>query len=87
MEVIVQQSENIPRAIATTAQSYDLVILQVSPRHFTSVGLPLSDLTTQTVEQLTCSVIMLGSRPNRSFTVENNPLLSQSINTVTNHQN
>jgi Kef-type K+ transport system membrane component KefB len=68
--VDVQVSDNIATAIATTARSYDLVMLQVSPRHLISVGLPLSDLTTQTVEQLNCSVVMLGSRPKHitSFT-------------------
>lgn len=71
VEVVVQPSDNVPRAIASTAQSHDLVILRVSPRHFTTVGLPLNDLTTQTVEQLTCSVIMLSARPTRSAAAEN----------------
>ncbi|MDX2240206.1 MAG: cation:proton antiporter [Leptolyngbyaceae cyanobacterium bins.302] len=60
--VEVKPNDNVARTIATTAQSYDLVILQISPRHLSAVGLPLTDLTTQTVEQLTCSIILLGSR-------------------------
>lgn len=59
----VQVSDQIATAIATTARAYDLVILQVSPRHLISVGLPLSDLTTQTVEKIDCSILLLGSRP------------------------
>lgn len=61
--VEIQWSDNIANAIATTAGTYDLVILQVSPRHLMAVGLPLSDLTTQTVNQIDCSIIMLGARP------------------------
>ncbi|MDX2232499.1 MAG: cation:proton antiporter [Leptolyngbyaceae cyanobacterium bins.349] len=66
--VEIKQSDTVARAIATVAQTYDLVILQVSPRHLSAVGLPLSDLTSQTVEQLTCSVIMLGARPHNRIT-------------------
>jgi len=66
--VEVSPSDNIAHTIATTARSFDLVILQVSPRHLSAVGLPLTDVTTQTVEQLDCSVIMLGSRPKSSAT-------------------
>ncbi|MBF2029505.1 MAG: cation:proton antiporter [Oscillatoriales cyanobacterium C42_A2020_001] len=83
VEVVVKQSDNVPRVIANTAQSYDLVILRVSPRHFTTIGLPLNDLTTQTVEQLTCSVIMLSARPIRPVPVENhqpsNPIRAKMV--------
>jgi len=84
VHVEVRHSDDVPRAIATTAQNHDLVMLQVSPRHLSAVGLPLSDLTTRTVEQLTCSIILLGSRPRNSHvqpspTVDQTALLSRSI--------
>ncbi len=68
--VEVQVNDQIATAIATAARAYDLVILQVSPRHLISVGLPLSDLTTQTVEKIDCSILLLGSRPQYAISVD-----------------
>lgn len=68
----VKVSDNVARAIATTAKSYDLVILRVSPRHLSAAGMTVNDIPTQTVGQLNCSVIMV------SPSVKNRPLIDQS---------
>lgn len=65
--ISVRQSDDIAGMIASTAQSHDLVILRVSPRYRSTAGLTVSDLTTQTVKQLTCSIIMLGASPRGIF--------------------
>ncbi len=65
LEVQVIPHENIARAIVTAARLSDLVILR-SQRQRTAGGLAISDVTSQLVQQLHCSVVMLGE-PQQTF--------------------
>ncbi|WP_017324642.1 cation:proton antiporter [Synechococcus sp. PCC 7336] len=51
--------DNVARAIVKTAKRYDMVMLR-SIRRRTSGGLAISDLSTQVLERLSCSVVLLG---------------------------
>lgn len=62
----VLPQEDVARAILNAAKSCDLVILR-SKRQRTAGGLAISDVTTQLVHQLTCSLVMLGE-PQRTLT-------------------
>jgi Kef-type K+ transport system membrane component KefB/nucleotide-binding universal stress UspA family protein len=59
LEIQVIPHEDVVRAIATAARSFDLVILRFRPQR-TAAGLAIGDVTNQLVQQLTCSVVMLG---------------------------
>lgn len=68
-EIQVMPHDNIAQAILKAAQTYDLVVLRSQSRVFpnesfrqpTSTGvLAFSDVTTQLLLQLTCSLVMLG---------------------------
>jgi nucleotide-binding universal stress UspA family protein len=52
-------SDEPAQAILSMAASYDLVILR-SMRRRTAGGLAVSDVTTQVIKELTCSVILFG---------------------------
>ncbi len=63
-EVQVRPDDNVVRAILRESKQADLVVLR-SRRHQTAGGLRISDVTSQVVRQLTCSVVMLGE-PHRA---------------------
>ncbi|HAZ47921.1 MAG TPA: sodium:proton antiporter [Cyanobacteria bacterium UBA11369] len=65
-DIQIVPHEDIVRAILNASQSTDLIILR-SKRRRTAGGLAISDLTTQLVQQLNCSLVMLGE-PHRSLT-------------------
>jgi nucleotide-binding universal stress UspA family protein len=58
LEIQITPHEDVVRAILNTVQSSDLIVLR-SKRLRTAGGLAISDITTQLVQQLTCSVVML----------------------------
>jgi Kef-type K+ transport system membrane component KefB len=59
-EIRIVPSDDVVGAILQESKSYDLVVLR-SLRQRISVGeLAISDVTTQIVKQLTCSLVMLG---------------------------
>lgn len=58
-EIEITASSNISRAILQHAKQVDLVVMR-SRRRRTAGGLAISDVTTQVVQQLACSVVMLG---------------------------
>ncbi|NJN59749.1 MAG: universal stress protein [Leptolyngbyaceae cyanobacterium SL_5_9] len=65
-EVHIVPNDDVASAILQEAQSYDLVVLR-SLRRRVSVGeLAISDVTTQVVKQLTCSLVMLGEPQRQS---------------------
>ncbi|MFE1745740.1 cation:proton antiporter [Coleofasciculus sp. H7-2] len=65
-EIEVIQHENVAAAILNTVRSFDLIVLR-SLRYRTAGGLEVSDVTTQLVQHLTCSVVLLGE-PQRTTT-------------------
>ncbi|MEP0754514.1 cation:proton antiporter [Trichocoleus sp. Lan] len=65
-EIEVIKHENVAQAILNTARSFDLIVLR-SLRYRTAGGLEVSDITTQLVQHLTCSVVLLGE-PQRTTT-------------------
>jgi nucleotide-binding universal stress UspA family protein len=65
VEIEITPHDNVVKAIAQAVQPSDLVILR-SKRQRTAGGLAISDVTSQLVQQLTCSVVMLGE-PQRSL--------------------
>lgn len=67
-DVLVQSSDDVVRTITVQAKSYDLVILRSAPRRTSAGGLVVSDITSQTAQQLTCSVVMLGEAQANSVT-------------------
>ena len=58
-DVQIVPHENVVKAILNASQSTDLIILRLKRRQ-TAGGLAISDLTTQLVQQLNCSLVMLG---------------------------
>src|SRR5579883_906911 len=64
-QIIVHES--VAQAILQAARLYDLVVLPFIPSRTSPSGLAISDVTTQLVRQLTCSIIMLGE-PQRTQT-------------------
>lgn len=59
VEIKVIPAEDVVEAILREAATYDLVVLR-SLRRRSSAGLTMSDITTRIVNQLTCSVVMVG---------------------------
>ncbi|NJL35637.1 MAG: universal stress protein [Leptolyngbyaceae cyanobacterium SM1_4_3] len=79
-EVRIVPNDDVAGAILQEAQSYDLVVLR-SLRRRVSVGeLAISDVTTQVVKQLTCSLVMLGEPQRQSSAlltnIPNTPIAS-----------
>ena len=70
-QIEIIANDDIVRVILNAAKSYDLVILR-SKRLRTAAGLAISDVTTQLVQQLTSSFVMLGE-PQRMLTVIPDP--------------
>jgi Kef-type K+ transport system membrane component KefB/nucleotide-binding universal stress UspA family protein len=52
-------SDRVAKAIVTKAASFDLVVLRAA-RYRTAGGLAVSEITTQVIQELKCSVVMLG---------------------------
>jgi nucleotide-binding universal stress UspA family protein len=59
LDIQIIPDDDVVRAIATAARAFDLVILRFRPQR-TAAGLAIGDVTNQLVQQLTCSVVMLG---------------------------
>lgn len=59
-EIVVKSYDDIARTIAIISKDYDLVILRSFPHRTSAGGLVVSDLTARTVQQIACSVILLG---------------------------
>lgn len=76
-QIQITPHDDVVKAILNAAKSSDLVILR-SKRQRTAGGLVISDVTTQLVQQLTCSLVMLGE-PQRTLTGISSPE-SPSIN-------
>lgn len=75
-EIQVTANENVARAILQAARDYDLVVLRAPSRVFAGESrqqrnragaLVIGDVTTQLIEQLTGSIVMLGE-PQRTHT-------------------
>jgi nucleotide-binding universal stress UspA family protein len=60
LEIEIKPHENITGTILKTAESYDLVVLRALRRRVGTGGLSMGEVTTPLVQQLTCSVVMLG---------------------------
>lgn len=52
-------SENVAKVIINEASAFDLVVIR-SMRYRTAGGLAVSEVTTQVIKELSCSVVMLG---------------------------
>lgn len=65
-DIQITPHDDVAKAILDAAKSSDLVILR-SKRQRTAGGLAISDVTTKLIQQLTCSVVMLGE-PQRAIT-------------------
>ncbi|MGD1910377.1 MAG: cation:proton antiporter [Rivularia sp. (in: cyanobacteria)] len=65
-EIQIIAHENVAQAILQAARLYDLVILPFIRNRTIPGGLAISDVTSQLVSQLTCSIVMLGEPPQRT---------------------
>jgi len=68
-EVRIVPNDDVAGAILQESQSYDLVVLRSLRRRISVGELAISDVTTQVVKQLTCSVVMLGEPQRQSSAV------------------
>lgn len=59
MTVRTIRSDNVAQAVLQVSQDYDMVMLR-SMRRRTVAGLAVSDLTTQLLKRLTCSIVLFG---------------------------
>lgn len=59
VDVQVVPHDDVVRTLLNAAKSCDLVVMR-SERQRTAMGLAISDVTTQVVKQLTCSLVLLG---------------------------
>ncbi|MEB3181369.1 MAG: cation:proton antiporter [Nostocaceae cyanobacterium] len=59
-EIQIMPHDNVAQAILQAARLYDLVVLRSVRRRTSAGGLAISDVTTELVGQLTCSIVMLG---------------------------
>ncbi len=60
IQIVITPDDDIPGAIIQEAIAYDLVILSATRRR-TMSGLEMDDVTTSVIQQLSCSLVMLGS--------------------------
>jgi nucleotide-binding universal stress UspA family protein len=72
IQIHVKPHADVAKAILNASDSADLVVLRSLPR-LTSAGTEIGDFTTQLVQQLTCSVVMLGEPQRRPAGVLLNP--------------
>lgn len=59
VELYTRTSDDIAQTILKAARGYDMVVLR-SVRRRTAAGLAVSDVTTQVIESLQCSIVLLG---------------------------
>jgi Kef-type K+ transport system membrane component KefB/nucleotide-binding universal stress UspA family protein len=74
----VEPSDQVAGTIVNTAKSYDLVVLRSLRRRLSIGELAISDLTTDVVEQLTESVVILGE-PQRHYNSFITPSQSDAV--------
>jgi len=60
VEIQIVPHENVTQAILKASQSYELVVLRSLPRRVGVDGLAIGEVTTPLLQQLTCSVVILG---------------------------
>jgi nucleotide-binding universal stress UspA family protein len=60
VEIQIMPHENVTQAILKASQSYELVVLRSLPRRVGVDGLAIGEVTTPLLQQLTCSVVILG---------------------------
>jgi Kef-type K+ transport system membrane component KefB/nucleotide-binding universal stress UspA family protein len=60
LEIKVIPHDDVVKTISETINSYDLVVLRSHRRRTSAGGLAIGDISTQLVQKLTCSVVMLG---------------------------
>lgn len=60
IEIQIEPYENVTNAILKAAQAHDLVILRSLRRRIGTDGFAIGEVTTPVVQQLTCSVVLLG---------------------------
>ncbi|HIK03352.1 MAG TPA: cation:proton antiporter [Trichormus sp. M33_DOE_039] len=63
-EIQIIAHENTAQAILQAARLYDLVVLPFIRNRSSPAGLAISDVTTQLVRQITCSIVMFGEPQN-----------------------
>jgi Kef-type K+ transport system membrane component KefB len=61
IEIKISMDDNIAAAIIQEAKDYDLIILHTI-RHRTAAGLEVSNITSQVVQEITCSFVLFGER-------------------------
>jgi nucleotide-binding universal stress UspA family protein len=60
VEIQIVPHENVTQAILKASQSYELVVLRSLPRRVGVDGLAIGEVTTPLLQQLTCSLVILG---------------------------
>jgi len=79
-EIQIIAHENVAQAVLQAARLYDLVVLPFTHNRMNTGGLTISDVTSQLVNQLTCSIVMLGESHNPQTvalsTTNSNPIAS-----------
>ncbi|UKO95977.1 cation:proton antiporter domain-containing protein [Nostoc sp. UHCC 0870] len=80
-EIQIIAHENAAQAILQAARLYDLVVLPFTRNRTSPSGLAISDVTTQLVRQITCSIVMLGE-PQQIPTGITTPGITNSITRV-----
>jgi nucleotide-binding universal stress UspA family protein len=60
VEIEIVRDQNVTQAILKAAQSHDLVVLPALRRRVGANSLALGEVTTPLVQQLTCSIVLLG---------------------------
>lgn len=60
IEIQIEPHENVTNAILKAAQAHDLVVLRSLRRRVGTDGFAIGEITTPLVQQLTCSVVLLG---------------------------
>jgi nucleotide-binding universal stress UspA family protein len=69
VEIEVVRDQNVTQAILKAAQSHDLVVLPALRRRVGANSLALGEVTTPLVQQLTCSIVLLGEPQETPTTV------------------
>ena len=77
-EIQVKTHDNISQAILEVAQHYDLVVMRSVHRRTSAGGLVISDVTTQLVSALTCSIVILGEPQQTSAVMSKTSSVRQS---------
>jgi nucleotide-binding universal stress UspA family protein len=69
IDIQIKPHENVIQAILNASQSHDLVILRSQRQRQGGNGLTLGEVTTPLLQQLTCSIVMLGEPQGTSASV------------------